>query len=319
MEILLLGIKNNNNIHLGHFLGIIKPALKMLLINNNLLLIILIADYHTLTNINLLYYNKYKYINYLYKIIAIILSFNISLKRIFFYKQSNINDILEIFWYFSSLYTINRLKLSHLFKKYKLNLKINAFLYPILMSSDIVALNSNYVFIGKDQIQHLEICKVLIKKINIFSKYKFIIPKIQYKKKYYNFKDQYNKKMSKKNNNIFSIYLKKDIIYKKILKIKTSNECLNKYNIKKNYIYMLYKILLKQKNIKKKLYKNNNFLKIKNDLYKRIINKYIFLRKKYFFYLQHKYILKNLLYKNKFLIKKIILKNIYWFKYIFIN
>ncbi|XCC45304.1 MAG: tryptophan--tRNA ligase [Candidatus Shikimatogenerans sp. Ttur] len=311
MDVILLGIKNNNFIHLGHLLGVILPSIKLIKKSKKYLLFILIANLHSLSS-------SYKNNNqYIYKIISVILSFNINFKKILIYKQSDIIEILEIFWYFNCIYSLKRLKLLHTFKKYKFNMNISSFIYPILMSVDIIIVNAKYVFIGKDQIQHIEICNILINKINIFNKYnKYIFNNVKYiiSKKYNKILGNNFKKMSKSySNNSCNIFEKKKI-KNFLFKIKTSNLSIQSINIKKNYLFILYKYFFKKKDI---IYflnkcKNNkyNFYKAKLDLYNKILNKYKKNIKKYIFFLNNKFILKNILLKSKYIIKKIIKKYI---------
>ncbi|XBT18681.1 MAG: tryptophan--tRNA ligase [Candidatus Shikimatogenerans sp. Tcar] len=313
MKIILLGIKNNGSLHIGHLLSIIYPSINFLKNNKKYILLILIADLHVLTYINNIDYNKKKYNNYIYKILSIFLSLEINIKKVLIYKQSDIKYILKIFWYLCNLYKFNRLKLTHIYKKYLNNINIGEFIYPILMASDIISLNVKYIFIGKDQKQHLEISKYLIKKINIkLLNYKFNIPKSFINKKFNKVLGLDFKKMSKSNKNTINIFSNKKKIKNKIFKIKTSSKKLQNINIKKIYIYYIYKYLFK--NNKKKFLKQcknykYNFYKIKKNIYKKILKVYKNERLRYFYYYKKKKLLKNILLKNKYIINKIVYKN----------
>ncbi|WXB47401.1 MAG: tryptophan--tRNA ligase [Candidatus Shikimatogenerans sp. Tmey] len=313
MKIILLGIKNNGSLHIGHLLSIIYPAIKFLKHNKKYILLILIADLHSLTYVNNISYNKNKYNNNIYKILSIFLSLEINTKKVLIYKQSDIKYILKIFWYLCNLYKLNRLKLTHVYKKYLNNINLGEFIYPILMTSDIISLNVKYVFIGNDQKQHSEISKYLIKKINIkLLNVKFNIPKFIINNKYGKILGLDYRKMSKSYKNTINIFDKKENIKKKIFKIKTNSKKLQNINIKKIYIYNIYKYLFKN-NKNKFLNKckdiNYNFYKIKKFVYKKILKKYKNERLRFFYYLKKKKLMKNLLLKNKYIINKIIYKN----------
>ncbi|XBT18179.1 MAG: tryptophan--tRNA ligase [Candidatus Shikimatogenerans sp. Tser] len=322
MKLVLLGIKNNGTIHIGHLFSIIYPAIKFIKKNKKYILLVLIADLHNLTYFNKKNYNKKKYKENIYKILSIFLSFEINLKKIFFYKQSDTKKLLDIFWFLNNLYKFNRLKLAHRYKS-TYNINIGEFIYPILMASDIISLNIKYVFIGNDQKQNLEITKILIKALNnkIINNKKFYIPKFLINKKFNKVIGIDGRKMSKSYKNTINVFDKKNKIKRKIFKIKTnSNKIQNIKDLKKLYIYKLYKYFFNKKiNIlfynKKNIY---NFYKIKNILYNKILNKFKFKRQKYFFYLKNKKILKNILKKDILFINKIILKNYLIIKKIFL-
>ncbi|XBT18360.1 MAG: tryptophan--tRNA ligase [Candidatus Shikimatogenerans sp. Tduv] len=322
MKIILLGIKNNGTLHIGHLLSIINPAIKFLKKNNKYILLILIADLHTITNFDKVTYNKDKNKKNIFKIISIILSLNIDRNKILFYRQSKIKNILNIFWFLNNLYKVNRLKLTHKYKSSS-NINIGEFIYPILMTADIISLNTKYIFIGIDQKQHLEIANILIKKINIKlnNNYNFYIPKFFINKKYNKIIGINGKKMSKSYKNTITPFTFKIRIKKKILKIPTSNKSLQNINIKNNYLYILYKYLFK-KNINIFLNKckniKYNFFKIKKIIYKKILKKYNNKRKKYFYYMNNIKILNNILLKNEIIVNKIINKNFNIIKNIFI-
>jgi tryptophanyl-tRNA synthetase len=75
------------------------------------------------------------------------------------------------------------------------------FLYPTLMSSDILLYNANFVPCGYDQVQHVELARDIAEKFNKKYGQTFILPKaiIEEKesKKIYSLNKPFEKKMSK--------------------------------------------------------------------------------------------------------------------------
>ncbi|MDH3004368.1 MAG: tryptophan--tRNA ligase [Candidatus Shikimatogenerans sp. JK-2022] len=320
MEKYITGIQSNGIPHLGNFLSIILPTISLIKNNNKKKIFIMIADLHSLTNFKNNILNK----EYIYINAAIWLSFNINLlqKNIYFYRQSDIKEINELFWYLNCFFPFNRLKLSH---KYKNNINNNYNVgiinYPILMASDILLLNINKVIIGRDQLQHIEYTRKIAKIFNYkFKKKIFILPK----QKIFNNKiipGIDGKKMSKSLNNTINIFNNKEKLKKQIFKIKTSNRSINKisyYKIKNTILLKIYKLLVNKDEyiyIKEKIKSLKiGFYNIKKRLFNYIIYKFKKERKKFLFYLNNKHLIKKILYKGYKKIKQKSIKKINFIK-----
>ena len=59
----------------------------------------------------------------------------------------------------------------------KENVNVGLFFYPILMSADIILYNADFVPVGEDQLQHLELARTLARKFNNKFGQAFIEPK----------------------------------------------------------------------------------------------------------------------------------------------
>ena len=208
-----------NTIHLWNYFWAIKPLLDFAKANNQLdETYIFIADIHWLVwndnfklKENIL--NQYS----IYKAMGF--------KNIFL--QSDIIEINQIERYFSSFVNVWKLSRLHTIKE-KLkdskfwNIKLDLFTYPVLMAADIVWLWTKNVFLWKDQKQHLEVSKEIVKKINNKLKISLTIPNWMF------FKDIEVvgtdwRKMSKSYNNYIDPFLDEKKLLKKINKISTWN------------------------------------------------------------------------------------------------
>ena len=92
-----------------------------------------------------------------------------------FYRQSNIPQILELNWILTSVTPKGILNRAHAYKAaVDLNDKtdpdsgINAglFNYPILMAADILLFDANFVPVGSDQKQHIEMTRDIAGRFN---------------------------------------------------------------------------------------------------------------------------------------------------------
>ncbi|WGH25691.1 MAG: tryptophan--tRNA ligase [Candidatus Shikimatogenerans bostrichidophilus] len=317
----MTGLQTSGNPHIGNIFGVILPTISYIKKYKKDLFFILIADLHSITN----YKNYIILKNNIYKNAATWLSLNLNIKKnIYFYRQSDIKEINELFWYLNCFFPFNRLKLSHVIKNYKnkkKNYNTGIINYPILMASDILLYDIDKVIIGKDQIQHIEITrkiaqtfnkKVNKKVLNIPKykiKYNYIIPGID------------GEKMSKSKKNIIDIFEDKNILEKQIMNIKTTNKSIYSITykkIKKTTLFKIYKIISKKEDyiyIKEKI-KNNKigFYTIKKMLYKNILYYYSKQRKIFFYLLNNKKIIKNILYEGYKKSQKIAKKKILFIK-----
>lgn len=217
-----------NSIHLWNYFWAIKPLYDFAIKEDSLKdTYIFIADLHWLAwNDN-------------FKLKENILNQYAIYKAIWFkniFLQSDVLEITQIEKYFSSFINLGKLGRLHTIKeKLKDNkygtLKLDLFSYPVLMAADIAWINAKNVFLWKDQKQHLEVTKEIIKKINRKLKINFIVPNWIY--------FTWNeviwldwRKMSKSYNNYIDPFATSEKILKKINKIKTNNI---KMGIDKNY------------------------------------------------------------------------------------
>ena len=96
-----------------------------------------------------------------------------------FYKQSDVAITTELAWILSTYFPYQRLTLAHSFKDKSNDLKdvnVGLFTYPMLMAADILLYDANYVPVGKDQLQHLEITRDVAIKFNNKHGETFLIP-----------------------------------------------------------------------------------------------------------------------------------------------
>src|SRR6185436_11671372 len=90
--------------------------------------------------------------------------------RVWFYRQSDIPEVLELAWLLACVTGKGLMNRAH---AYKAALKRNTaagtdpdtgvnmglFLYPVLMAADILLFRANSVPVGRDQVQHIEMAR----------------------------------------------------------------------------------------------------------------------------------------------------------------
>lgn len=158
----LTGLQPSGALHIGNYFGSIR---QMKQLQDSSDLFIFIANYHALTSLkdgNALKGNTLDAaINFL--------SLGIDPSKSTFWLQSDVKEVLELYWILSSYTPMGLLERAHSYKD-KVAKGISAnhalFSYPVLMAADILLYDSQIVPVGKDQIQHVEITRDIAIKFN---------------------------------------------------------------------------------------------------------------------------------------------------------
>jgi len=175
MSRILTGVQSTGVPHLGNILGAILPAIEMSNDPNNDAFLF-IADLHSLTQIKdaeLLKQNTSA-------TAAGWLACGLDTEKTVFYRQSDVPETTELTWYLSCFYPYQRLTLAHSFKDKADRLEdVNGglFTYPMLMAADILLYDAEYVPVGKDQLQHLEMTRDVASRFNHKMGETFVLPK----------------------------------------------------------------------------------------------------------------------------------------------
>ncbi|EIN14771.1 Tryptophanyl-tRNA synthetase [Mycoplasmopsis agalactiae 14628] len=233
MKRLISGIKPTGDLTLGNYIGAIKNFVKL---QDEYDSYYFVADLHSLTMGD----NDAKELEKRRKeIVATYLACGLDPKKSTIFYQSDIYEHTLVQWLLTCETTMGELSRMTQYKdKSQSALKqangtekipVGLFMYPTLMASDILIYNADFVPIGDDQVQHLELTRTLAERVN--KKYQMdfkipegIIPKAGARIK--SLTDPYSK-MSKSDKSAKGvIYLNDDpeVAYKKIMKSVTDSE-----------------------------------------------------------------------------------------------
>lgn len=224
MARILTGIQSTGVPHLGNILGAIMPAIDMARNDKNDSFLF-IADMHSLTQIKdgeLLRENTYS-------TAAVWLAFGLNPEKTVFYRQSDVPQTAELTWYLSCFFPYQRLTLAHSFKDKADRLSdVNAglFVYPMLMAADILLYDVNYVPVGKDQMQHLEMTRKVATAFNNQMGETFVLPDVKVNEDTKLVPGTDGSKMSKSKGNIINIFLPAKQLKKQINSIETDSTAL---------------------------------------------------------------------------------------------
>jgi len=290
MSRILTGIQSTGTPHLGNILGAIIPAIQQSKASNDSYLFI--ADLHSMTQIKdgeLLKENTYA-------TAAAWLAFGLNHNKTVFYKQSDVAITTELAWILSTYFPYQRLTLAHSFKDKSNGLKdvnVGLFRYPMLMAADILLYDANYVPVGKDQLQHLEITRDVAIKFNNKHGETFVIPEAKVNESTKYVTGTNGEKMSKSKGNIIDIFLPEKQLKKQIMSIQTDSTPLEEPKEFQNCnVFKIFKLIAdeNQTNEMKNKYQSGGYGygHAKTDLLNLILEKYKENRSKFDYLMSNK-------------------------------
>ena len=163
---ILTGIRANSELTLGNFLGALVPMVRLANQHSETAHInIFVPDLHSLISEvdGELQQNIIKSLkNYL----AAGLSLN---EHVHFYRQSHVPAHSELCWILNCVASMGDLNRMTQFKdksEGKESVNVGIFDYPVLMAADILLYDAEYVPVGEDQFQHLELTRRIAEKFN---------------------------------------------------------------------------------------------------------------------------------------------------------
>jgi len=219
MTRVLTGIQPSGALHLGNYFGAIK---QMKDLQDSSDLFIFIPNYHALTTVS---DGKILKDNTLDAAINF-LSLGIDPNKATVYAQSDVKEVLELYWILSAYTPMGLLERAHGYKdKVAKGIAANhsLFSYPVLMAADILLYDAQVVPVGKDQIQHVEITRDIAIKFNNQHGDIFTIPEYKVAEDLQTIPGLDGAKMSKSYGNTIDIFQSEKQLKKTVGKIETDS------------------------------------------------------------------------------------------------
>jgi tryptophanyl-tRNA synthetase len=278
MSRILTGIQSTNIPHLGNILGAVLPAIELSKQPGNESLFF-IADLHSLTTQK----EAEQRINSVNSVAATWLAFDFDTEKNLLYRQSRIPEVCELTWYLSCFTPFPMLANAHSFKDKSERLSdvfTGLFTYPVLMAADIILYDAEFVPVGKDQVQHIEITRDIAQKFNHqYNQEIFVIPQAKVDESVMIVPGTDGQKMSKSYNNYINIFLPEKELLKSVKLIITDATPLEEpKNPDTCNVFKLCKLLANESQIEEM---RNNYIKggygyghAKTALYELILTKF---------------------------------------------
>jgi len=222
---ILTGITTTGIPHIGNYIGAIRPAIELAQGSDESFFFL--ADYHSIIkNQNI---DEIK--NSVENVALAWLSCGLDPSKTYFYRQSDVPEILELSWVLNCVTSKGLMNRAHAYKS-ETSKNINdpdkgitmgLFSYPILMAADILMFDSTHVPVGSDQMQHLEMTRDIAARFNHLFKPLLTLPEpiIQEKEEVVLGTD--GRKMSKSYGNVIPLLESEKALKKSIMKIVTNS------------------------------------------------------------------------------------------------
>ncbi len=152
---ILSGVQPSGKLHFGNYFGAIKQHIALQDTMPAAERFYFIADFHSLTTVQdaatLRQLIRDAVIDYL--------ALGLDPSRSVLFRQSDVPEVQELAWMLSTVTGMGLLERAHSYKdKTARGIKssVGLFYYPVLMAADILAYKANWVPVGEDQVQHIE-------------------------------------------------------------------------------------------------------------------------------------------------------------------
>ncbi len=235
------GIQPSGDLHIGNYFGSIKQMVEAQKDSDTFAFI---ANYHAMTSLN----DGKRLAELTMQTATDFLALGINPDISTFWVQSDVKEVLELYWTLSSFTPMGLLERAHSYKdKTAKGFATNHSLlsYPVLMAADILIFSPDVVPVGKDQIQHVEIARDIAIKFN--NQYGDILklPDFRVVQSVATVPGTDGQKMSKSYGNTVNIFGKEKVQLKTIKKIVTEQVALedskefencNVYNMAKLFL-----------------------------------------------------------------------------------
>ncbi len=183
MTRILTGITTSGTPHLGNYVGAVRPAIAASRAAG-VESFYFLADLHSLVKVQ----DAARVQRSTLEIAATWLAAGLEPDQVWFYRQSDIPEISELNWFLTCVAGKGALNRAHAYKAAvdrnradgeddDAGISAGLFLYPVLMSADILLFNAHQVPVGRDQVQHIEMARDFAQRFNhLFGRDYFTLP-----------------------------------------------------------------------------------------------------------------------------------------------
>ncbi len=224
---ILTGITTTGTPHLGNYVGAIRPAIASSNEKEHDSFLFL-ADYHALIKSK----DPEALRRSCLEIAATWIASGLDIDKTYFYRQSDIPEILELNWILSNFTAKGLMNRAHAYKAAvddnekadpDKGITMGLFSYPVLMAADILMFKATHVPVGQDQVQHIEMTRDIAQRFNHQYGEIFVIPQGVIGQESAVLPGLDGRKMSKSYGNIIPLFCDSKTLRKHVMKIKTNS------------------------------------------------------------------------------------------------
>lgn len=216
----LTGIRTSGDVHIGNYLGMIKPALAL---QEEYQCFYFLADLHALTTVR----EPEALRSSTLDMVATWIACGLDTENHPLYRQSDVPEVAEFAWYLSCVCSMGLLEKAHAYKDAAAaNREVNhgVFAYPVLMAADILMYDADVVPVGKDQKQHVEMARDMAGSFNaLFGADSIHLPQPLIREEVMIIPGLDGRKMSKSYGNTIPLFCNRKQLRKSVMAIKTDS------------------------------------------------------------------------------------------------
>ncbi len=163
MPTFLSGIQPSGLLHFGNYFGAIRQHVAAP--DGGGEHFYFIADYHALTTIK----DPNQLRDHVREVAVTYLALGLDPKRATLFRQSDVPEVTEIAWMLSCVTGMGLLERAVSYRdkiERGIQSSVGLFIYPALMAADILAYDSDFVPVGPDQLQHIEMTQDMAQSFN---------------------------------------------------------------------------------------------------------------------------------------------------------
>lgn len=157
------GIRATGRLHLGNYYGAIKG---MIALQDEYDCTFGVMDLHTLTTP----YDRGSLQGQIRDVVLDMMAAGLDPKKCRLIIQSHVPEVVELSYYFATIYQLSRVEDLPTFKEKKAQhpdyVNVGLLYYPVLMAADILLPKAELVPVGVDQEPHLEVAREIARKFN---------------------------------------------------------------------------------------------------------------------------------------------------------
>jgi tryptophanyl-tRNA synthetase len=237
----LSGIQPTGRFHWGNYFGAIRQYIDF---QDQHEAYYFIANLHALTTVR----DPEVLRSYTLDAALDLLALGLNPNKATLFVQSDVPEVSQLCWLLMTGTPLGLLERCHAYKEKKargLTADAGLFTYPVLMAADILAFDSNWVPVGEDQVQHIEVCRDLARSFNhLYGKEAFVLPEAKITVDAAKVPGTDGQKMSKSYDNTLAIFEDAKQQRKKIMRITTDSRPMDQAkDPETDHLYQLFKLL----------------------------------------------------------------------------
>ena len=216
----LSGIQPTGRFHWGNYFGAIRQYIELQGEPEGAYYFL--ANLHALTTVR----NRDVLAQNTFDAAVDLLALGLDPNRATLFQQSDVPEVSELCWLLMTGAPMGLLARCHAYKdKTAKGLPASAglFAYPVLMAADILAFDSDWVPVGEDQVQHIEVCRDLAASFNHHFGETFVMPKAKLLDSSARVPGTDGEKMSKSYGNTLDVFEEPKTLRKQIMRMVTDS------------------------------------------------------------------------------------------------